>query len=92
MSSSTQSAFATRQTPRLQNTAKTAVSSGWGLGFPSNTASNGAAGFGSIGLGNGLGSGSAFNSDLMGTNRPAQLSGFAQVMGGGSTSNSIDMR
>lgn len=70
----------TRQTPRLQNTNKTGLGSGgggWGgFGIPS---SGGA--FGGLGGAPGLGQG-----------RPGQLSGFAQVMGGGSGQGPIDMR
>lgn len=69
-----------RQTPRLQNTNKTGLGNGgggWGgFGMPS---SGGA--FGGLGGAPGLGQA-----------RPGQLSGFAQVMGGGSGQGPIDMR
>ncbi|KAK5167064.1 transcriptional regulator [Saxophila tyrrhenica] len=68
-----------RQTPRLQNTNKTGLggtSSGWGgFGMPS-----AAGGFGGLGGAPGLGQ-----------PRAQQLSGFAQVMGGGSGQGPIDM-
>ena len=71
----------TRQTPRLQNTSKSGLGNGtggWGgFGLPS---SGGA--FGGLGGAPGLG----------GQARPGQLSGFAQVMGGGSGQGPIDMR
>lgn len=67
-----------RQTPRLQNTQKTAGlgnlgGGGWGMGLP---AASG-------------GSGSAFGPAV--STQP-KLSGFAQVMGGGSGQAPIDMR
>ena len=70
-----------RQTPRLQITNKTGLgngaSAGWGgFGLPSS-----GGGFGGLGGAPGLGQG-----------RPGQLSGFAQVMGGGSGQGPIDMR
>lgn len=68
----------TRQGPQLRNTQKSALGNGLG-GW--NTAGSGF-GLGG-GLGGGLGSG-------LGGSRPAQLSGFAQVMGGGQ--GPIDMR
>nr|POE87715.1 isoform 3 of ccr4-not transcription complex subunit 2 [Quercus suber]POF00909.1 isoform 3 of ccr4-not transcription complex subunit 2 [Quercus suber] len=67
-----------RQTPRLQNTQKTAglgnvlAGGGWGMGLP---AANGA-------------SGSAFGPPV--STQP-RLSGFAQVMGGGGGQGPIDM-
>lgn len=72
----------TRQTPRLQNTQKTGLGNGlggWGMGLPS------AGGFG-VGAGAGLGGAPGLGA------RPGQLSGFAQVMGGGSGQGPIDMR
>jgi hypothetical protein len=70
----------TRQGPRLQNANKTGLGASanqWGgFGMPS---SGGA--FGGLGGAPGLGQG-----------RPGQLSGFAQVMGGGSGQGPIDMR
>nr|POE54458.1 isoform 5 of ccr4-not transcription complex subunit 2 [Quercus suber] len=68
-----------RQTPRLQNTQKTAglgnvlAGGGWGMGLP---AANG-------------GSNSAFGPPV--STQP-RLSGFAQVMGGGGGQGPIDMR
>ena len=70
-----------RQTPQLRNTQKSALGNGLG-GW--NTAGSSGFGLGG-GLGAGLGSG-------LGGARPAQLSGFAQVMGGGSGQGPIDMR
>ncbi|KAK3672040.1 transcriptional regulator [Recurvomyces mirabilis] len=69
-----------RQTPQLRNTPKSALGNGLG-GW--NTAGSSGFGLGG-GLGGGLGSG-------LGGARPAQLSGFAQVMGGGSGQGPIDM-
>ena len=70
-----------RQPPRLQNTQKTALGNGtggWGgFGMPS---SGGA--FAGLGGAPGLGN----------APRPGQLSGFAQVMGGGNGQGPIDMR
>lgn len=70
-----------RQASRLQNTQKTALGNGnaaggWAFGAPSS-----AGGFGGLGGAPGLG-----------PSRPGQLSGFAQVMGGGSGQGPIDMR
>lgn len=70
-----------RQAPRLQNTQKTGLGNGnagagWAFGAPS---SSGAFG--------GLGGAPPF-----GQGRPGQLSGFAQVMGGGGGQGPIDMR
>ena len=71
---------ASRQTPRLQNTNKTGLGNGgggWGgFGIPSSGGT-----FGGLGGAPGLGQA-----------RPGQLSGFAQVMGGGSGQGPIDMR
>lgn len=70
-----------RQAPRLQNTQKSAVGNGgWG-NFGMGGAGAGAGGFGggAPGLGGQQG-------------RPSQLSGFAQVMGGGGQQGPIDMR
>ncbi|QIX01039.1 hypothetical protein AMS68_006556 [Peltaster fructicola] len=81
-------AYPSRQTPRLQNSSKTPLGngSGWGFGLPgTSTSGNNAVGS----LGNNLGGSTGFGSGLT-SNRPAQLSGFAQVMGGGG-GNSIDM-
>ncbi|EMC93349.1 hypothetical protein BAUCODRAFT_26655 [Baudoinia panamericana UAMH 10762] len=65
-----------RQTPRLQNTSKPSLGNGLGgSGW----------GGGGLGLGAGLGGG------LGGAARPPALSGFAQVMGGGSGQGPIDM-
>lgn len=71
----------TRQPSRLQNTQKTTLGNGnaaggWAFGAPSS-----AGGFGGLGGAPGLGPG-----------RPGQLSGFAQVMGGGGGQGPIDMR
>lgn len=69
-----------RQTPRLQNTQKTGMAGnnagGWAFGPPSS-----GGGFGGLGGAPGLGQ-----------PRQGQLSGFAQVMGGGSGQAPIDMR
>ncbi|KAK4498948.1 hypothetical protein PRZ48_009459 [Zasmidium cellare] len=69
-----------RQAPRLQNTQKPALGNGaagggWAFGAPSS-----AGGFGGLGGAPGLG-----------PSRPGQLSGFAQVMGGGGGQGPIDM-
>lgn len=73
------SAQPTRQGPRLQNTNKT------GLGGSTNQWGGfgipGAAAFGGLG-----------GAGTLGQGRPGQLSGFAQVMGGGSGQGPIDMR
>lgn len=70
---------AARTSSRLQNTQKSALGNGtgWGFGLPSQGAGGG---FGALGGAPGLG----------GPARP--LSGFAQVMGGGSGQGPIDMR
>lgn len=69
-----------RQAPRLQNTQKPGLGAnnagGWAFGPPSS-----GGGFGGLGGAPGLGPA-----------RPGQLSGFAQVMGGGSGQGPIDMR
>lgn len=65
-----------RQTPRLQNTQKTAVGNG---------------GWGSFGMGGAGGFGGAPGLAQQQA-RPGQLSGFAQVMGGGGQQGPIDMR
>ena len=65
-----------RQTPRLQNTQKTAVGNG---------------GWGSFGMGGG-GFGGGAPGLAQQQARPGQLSGFAQVMGGGGQQGPIDMR
>lgn len=67
-----------RQTPRLQNTQKPALGNGLGGG-----------GWG-VGAGSGFGAGGGLGGGL--GQRPSQLSGFAQVMGGGSGQGPIDMR
>lgn len=72
---------ASRQTPRLQNTQKTGLGNGnagagWAFGAPS-----GGGAFGALGGAPGLGQA-----------RPSQLSGFAQIMGGGGSQVPIDMK
>ena len=73
----------TRQTPRLQNMQSKGLGNGtggWGgFGMPA----SGGATFGGLGGAPGLGGGQG---------RPGQLSGFAQVMGGGGQQGPIDMR
>ena len=69
----------TRQAPRLQNTQKSALGNGTG-GWGSFGVPGG--GFGGLGGAPGFGA----------QGRPGQLSGFAQVMGGGSGQGPIDMR
>ena len=89
-----------RQTPRLQNTQKTAVGAGgWG-----NFGSMGGAGVGNGGAGGAGGFGRApglgdvqqqqqhQQQQQQQQPRPTQLSGFAQVMGGGGQQGPIDMR
>lgn len=71
-----------RQTPRLQNTQKTGLGNGnagagWAFGAPASGNAFGGLAGGAPGLPQG---------------RPQQLSGFAQVMGGGSGQGPIDMR
>ena len=69
-----------RQAPRLQNTQKTGLGNGnAGAGWAFGAPSGSA--FGSLGGAPGLGQA-----------RPGQLSGFAQVMGGGGGQGPIDMR
>ena len=81
-----QPASAARQTPRLQNTQKPGLGNGagWGFGLPNNSAGGNApggfAGVAAAAAAPGLGP------------RPTQLSGFAQVMGGGGSQAPIDMR
>lgn len=70
-----------RQAPRLQNTQKTALGNGAGGGWAFGGAPSSAGAFGGLGGAPGLGPG-----------RPGQLSGFAQVMGGGGGQAPIDMR
>ena len=85
-----------RQASRLQNTQKTAVGNGgWGsggFGMICGGAAGGAAG----GSGGGNVGGSGFGAGAPGLGsvqpRPQQLSGFAQVMGGGGQQGPIDMR
>lgn len=72
-----------RQTPRLQNTQKTAVGNGgWG-NFGMGGGGGGGGQAGGFGGAPGLGAQQA---------RPSQLSGFAQVIGGGGQQGPIDMR
>ncbi|KAK5111643.1 hypothetical protein LTR62_004748 [Meristemomyces frigidus] len=74
-----------RQTPQLRNTQKSALGNGlngW------STAGNG---FGGLGGGGLAGASSLSGGALGGPGRPAQLSGFAQVIGGGSGQGPIDM-
>lgn len=80
------SSYTQRQTPRLQNTSK--------AGFGNGLVGTGGAGWGG-GLGGGLGYGA--NTSLGGglgaaAQRSGQLSGFAQVMGGGGGGQGLDMR
>ena len=74
-----------RQTPRLQNTQKPGLGNGagWGFGLPNNGAGGAAPG--------GFAGAAAAGAPGMGP-RPTQLSGFAQVMGGGGAQAPIDMR
>ncbi|CAK4033626.1 General negative regulator of transcription subunit 2 [Lecanosticta acicola] len=69
---------ASRQTPRLQNTQKPGLGGNNAGGWAFGPPSSG--GFGGLGAAPGLGQA-----------RPGQLSGFAQVMGGGSGQGPIDM-
>ena len=78
----------TRPGPRLQNTAKSALGNGLGGGWNAGGGGFGGGGGGAGGLGGGLGAG--IGGAMAGMGRPAQLSGFAQVMGGGQ--GPIDMR
>jgi CCR4-NOT transcription complex subunit 2 len=79
-----------RQTPRLQNTQKPGLGNGtgWGFGLPNNSAGGAVPGgfAGAAAAGAALG-----NAPGLGP-RPTQLSGFAQVMGGGGAQAPIDMR
>jgi hypothetical protein len=68
-----------RQGPRLQNANKT------GLGGTANQ-------WGGFGMPSGGGFGGLGGTPGLGQARPGQLSGFAQVMGGGSGQGPIDMR
>ena len=79
-----------RQTPRLQNTQKPGLGNGtgWGFGLPNNSA-GGAAPGGFAGV---AAAGAALGSAPGLGPRPTQLSGFAQVMGGGGSQAPIDMR
>ena len=70
-----------RQTPRLQNTNKTGLGNGAGAGWGGFGIPSSGGAFGGLGGAPGLGQG-----------RPGQLSGFAQVMGGGGGQGPIDMR
>ena len=72
-----------RPAPRLQNANKT------GLGASANQWGSGSFGIPSAG---GLGGGFGGGAPGLGQARPGQLSGFAQVMGGGSGQGPIDMR
>lgn len=70
-----------RAPPRLQNVNKSGLGNG------------AAAGWGSFGLpGSGGGFGGLGSAPGLGQARPGQLSGFAQVIGGGSGQGPIDMR
>jgi CCR4-NOT transcription complex subunit 2 len=70
-----------RQAPRLQNVNKSGLGNGAGAGWGGFGLPGSGGGFGGLGSAPGLGQG-----------RPGQLSGFAQVMGGGSGQGPIDMR
>lgn len=86
----TSSTYSSRPTQRLQNTSKAPLGSGSGWAFGlAGTSTNGNNAIG--GPGNSLGGSTGFGSG-MNSSRPAQLSGFAQVMGGGAGTGSIDMR
>ena len=69
-----------RPAPRLQNVNKSGLGNGAGAGW-GGFGIPGSGGFGALGGAPGLGQG-----------RPGQLSGFAQVMGGGGGQGPIDMR
>lgn len=75
-----------RQTPRLQNTQKSAVGNGgWGsFGMGAQQ--------GGFGGAPGMGGGGQQQQQPPQQARPSQLSGFAQVMGGGGQQGPIDMR
>jgi CCR4-NOT transcription complex subunit 2 len=80
-----------RQTPRLQNTQKPAGlgnGTGWGFGLPNNSAGGAAPG----GFAGAAAAGAALGAAPGLGPRPTQLSGFAQVMGGGGSQAPIDMR
>jgi len=80
---------AARQTPRLQNTQKPGLGNGtgWGFGLPNNSAGGAAPG----GFAGAAAAGAALGGAPGMGPRPSQLSGFAQVMGGGGQAP-IDMR
>lgn len=85
-----------RQTPRLQNTQKPGPgpglggnsTGGWGFGLPNNSAGGNAPG----GFAGAAAAGAALGGAPGLGPRPTQLSGFAQVMGGGGSQAPIDMR
>lgn len=79
-----------RQTPRLQNTQKPGLGNGtgWGFGLPNNSAGGAVPG----GFAGAAAAGAALGSAPGLGPRPTQLSGFAQVMGGGGSQAPIDMR
>ena len=79
-----------RQTPRLQNTQKPSLGNGtgWGFGLPNNSAGGAVPG----GFAGAAAAGAALGSAPGLGPRPTQLSGFAQVMGGGGSQAPIDMR
>jgi hypothetical protein len=81
---------AARQTPRLQNTQKPGLGNGtgWGFGLPNNSAGGAAPG----GFAGAAAAGAALGAAPGLGPRPTQLSGFAQVMGGGGAQAPIDMR
>lgn len=74
-----------RQAPRLQNVNKSGLGNGAGAGWGGFGLPGSGGGFGGLGGAPGLG-------QTTGLARPGQLSGFAQVMGGGSGQGPIDMR
>lgn len=79
-----------RQTPRLQNTQKPGLGNGtgWGFGLPNNSPGGAAPG----GFAGAAAAGAALGGAPGLGPRPTQLSGFAQVMGGGGPQAPIDMR
>ena len=83
-----------RQTPRLQNTQKPGPglggnsTGGWGFGLPNNSAGGNAPG----GFAGAAAAGAALGGAPGLGPRPTQLSGFAQVMGGGGSQAPIVMR
>lgn len=81
---------AARQTPRLQNTQKPGLGNGtgWGFGLPNNSPGGAAPG----GFAGAAAAGAALGGAPGMGPRPTQLSGFAQVMGGGGSQAPIDMR